>query len=68
MRWAGYVARMGEGRGLYIFWWGSLRENDHLRDPGVDERIILRWIFRNCDVGVWTGSNWLRIVKGWGHM
>jgi hypothetical protein len=24
-------------------------------DPGVDERIILRWIFRKWEVGVWTG-------------
>jgi len=31
-----------------------------LGEPGVDERIILRWIFRNWDVGVWTGSSWLR--------
>jgi len=28
------------------FWWGNLREGDHLEDPGVDERIILRGIFR----------------------
>jgi hypothetical protein len=28
------------------FWWGNLRERDHLGDPGVDGRIILRWIFR----------------------
>ena len=28
----------------------------HLEDTGVDEWIILRWIFRKCDVGVWTGS------------
>jgi hypothetical protein len=27
------------------FWWGNLRETDHLEDPGVDERIILEWIF-----------------------
>jgi hypothetical protein len=26
-----------------------------LQDPGVDGRIILRWIFRNRDVGLWTG-------------
>ena len=43
------------------FWWGNLRERDHLGDPGVDGRIILRWIFRKWDVGVWTGSSWLRI-------
>jgi len=33
------------------FWWGSLSERDRLEDPGVDERIILRWIFSKWDVG-----------------
>jgi hypothetical protein len=31
-----------------------------LDDPRVDERIILRWIFRKWDVGTWTGSVKLR--------
>jgi hypothetical protein len=48
------------------FWWGNLRERDHLEDPGVDWRIILSWIFRNWNVGVWTGSSWLRIGTGGG--
>jgi hypothetical protein len=43
------------------FWWGHLRERDHLKDPGIDRRIILRWIFRKWDVRLWTGSNWFRI-------
>jgi hypothetical protein len=34
-----------------------MRERDHLGEPGVDERIILRWIFRKWDVGAWTGSS-----------
>jgi len=38
-----------------------MRGRDHLEDPGVDGRIILRWIFRKWNVGVWTGSSWLRI-------
>jgi hypothetical protein len=31
MRWAGYVARMGEKRNTYIgyYWWESQRERDH---------------------------------------
>ena len=34
---------------------GNLRERDHLGDPGVDRRIILKWIFRRWDVRTWTG-------------
>jgi len=37
-------------------------------DPGVDGRIILRCIFRKLDVGAWTGSSWLRIRTGGGHL
>ena len=36
MRWAGHVARMGEGRGLYRVLVGELTERDHLEDPGID--------------------------------
>jgi hypothetical protein len=46
MRWAGHVARMGRGEACTVFWWGNLKERDHFGDPGVDGRIILRWIFR----------------------
>jgi len=50
------------------FWWGNMRERDHLGDSGVDGRITLRWIFRKWDVRVWTGSSWLRIGTGDGHL
>jgi hypothetical protein len=30
--------------------WRNLRERDHLEDPGVGGRIILRWTFRKWDV------------------
>jgi hypothetical protein len=46
MRWVENVARIGDSRVYTGFWWGNLRERDHLEYPGVDARIILRWIFR----------------------
>jgi len=42
----------GRGEAYTGFWWGNLKERDHLGDRGVDGRIILRWIFRKRDVGV----------------
>jgi len=70
MSWAGHVARMEERRGeAYTgFLWGNLRERRRLEDPGVDGRIILRWIFRKWGVREWTGSSWLRIGTGGGHL
>jgi hypothetical protein len=43
------------------FWWGKTRERDRLEDPDVDRNIILKWIFRKRDGGVWTGLIWLKI-------
>jgi hypothetical protein len=41
------------------FWWGDPREGDHLGDPGIDGRIILRWIF-----GKWDGGmNWIELAQ-----
>jgi hypothetical protein len=53
---------MGERRGAYRVLVGkNLREGDHWGDSGVDGRTILRRIFGELDVGLWTGLGWLRI-------
>jgi hypothetical protein len=37
---------MGEGRGVYRVLVGKPEGRNHWGDPGIDERIILVWIFR----------------------
>jgi hypothetical protein len=50
------------------FWWGNLSEREYLEDPGVDGKIIFRWIFRKWDVVAWTGSMWLRTGTDGRHL
>jgi len=59
---------MGESRGVYKVLVGKPEGKNHLGDPGTDGRITLRWIVRKRDVGVWTGSRWLRIETDDGHL
>jgi len=40
-------------------WWGNRKEKDHLGEPGVEGRIILRWVFRWWDVG---GRDWIDLA------
>jgi hypothetical protein len=57
MREAGNVAQMGE---VYTgFGWGNLREIYHLGEPGVDVRIILRWISKKRD----GGMDWIYLAQ-----
>jgi hypothetical protein len=60
LRWAGHVACMGRGEVHTGLQWGNMREGNHLEDPGLDGRIILKWIFERLDERAWTGSIWPR--------
>ena len=63
MRWAGHVARMGEKRGVYRVLVKTRRERHHWGYLGVDGWIVIGWISRMWDVGMWTGLEWPRIKK-----
>jgi len=68
IRCAGHVTRKGERRGVHRVLVAKPEGKNHLEDPGVDGRIILRWIFRKWNVGVSTGWSWLRIWTGGGYL
>jgi hypothetical protein len=56
------VARNGEERVVHRVLVRNLRERGYWGDPDVDERIILRGIFRKFEGVVGTGWSWLRMV------
>ena len=68
MRWSGHVERMGGEMGCIGSWWGNRREGEHWGDLGADGWIILGWISRRWDVGIWTGLGLPRIETGGGRL
>ena len=56
MRLVWYVARIGSDKVYTDVWFLSLKERVFLGDTGVRGSIKIRWISRNWDVGLWTGS------------
>jgi len=47
---------------------GKLEGKSHWGDLDVDEWIILGWISRRWDVGMWTGLGWSRIETSGGRL
>ena len=56
----GHVERLGERRGAYRFLGKRSEGKNHLVDPGVDGRIILKWIFKKWDV---KGMDWIDLAQ-----
>jgi hypothetical protein len=61
MRWAGHVAREGEGRKVYRVLVGKPEGKTHLKDRDVDGSKGSKWTLGRLVVGVWSGFTWLRI-------
>ena len=59
---------MLEGRGVYRVLVGKPEVKRPIGIPRSRWGMISRWIFRKWDVGVWTGSSWLMIGAGGGHL
>ena len=38
---------------------GNLRKGNHLEDPGVDGRVILKWTFERLDEGI----DWIDLAQ-----
>jgi len=51
---------------LYTGFCWEREEKNHLEDPGLDEKIILKRISKKCYVGTWTGLSWLLKATGGG--
>jgi len=59
MKWVGNMACMGERKDEYRVLVENLRERDHLEDPCIEGRILLKWIFLK-----WEGDmGWIELAQ-----
>jgi len=68
MGWAGLVTRMGDRRGIYRVLTGKPEGKRPLGKPRRRWEDNIKMIFKKWDVGVWTGSSWLRVGAGDRHL
>ena len=68
MRWAGHVARMGERRGVCRVLVGKPEGKRPLGRPGRRWKDNIKMDLQEVGCGAWTGSSWLRIGTGGGHL
>ena len=49
-----------ERRVMYAgFWWETRKERDHLKDPSVDRRILLKLVLKHIE---WNALDWLHVA------
>jgi len=53
---------------VYRVFVGKPEGKNNWEDLGVDGWIILEWIFRRWNVGIWTGLGWPKIETDGGHL
>jgi hypothetical protein len=56
-----------EGEAYTGFWWGNLKEREPLGDPDVDGDNI-KVDLQEMGYGIWSGSSWLKVGTGGGHL
>jgi hypothetical protein len=66
MRWAGHVARMGKGRGVYRVLVGRPEGRRPLGRPRRRWEDNIKMDFKEVGWGAWSGLIWLRIGTGGG--